>query len=622
LLALRAAIQVFVDDTGAIAVTLRTLRKEIESRRRLWCRIIARTDSTLTGRTTVLRGKSGIGGLGVRPAWRAALAKGGVDDLGGVGVHQGKCLRTRSIGLALLAAVAWGSPAAAQSRNVGSGQILEPVVWQGPEFVAQLLPTGAGATTAPNPANPGEVPKVVKPSEVVVPPAPIPPQTVPVPVPVPVPVQPGMVVEPRGPIVVPPTDPTPPSGLLDDGSSTEELMPPVVDGCYGGDEQPRVQPYGGGHPTDWSWGCGGSPYRTGPGICDNYKVGPRWHWTFDGLVMTRDETDLNALMEQMIANDPTGTENANGPLSPALHQFDHGPGGRITFTSQIGRCTGYDVQAVYEGINDWNASIVYPKLTTPDIDLPIPPDPNTEPPSPFPERFEQRSLHYRSSLNSGELNFIPNYNPTWRPFFGVRFIKFDDTISDFLNQETQVPLPGPLTTSISPGPVPPAAPIIVNDPIGPTHETDRLNLFDLENNLMGFQVGLLHDTVRLNERLAIEGFVNGGVYYDRVKYSNVMGVFTTQTFADNTRSTGTGDGRTDESNIVNNDHRELSEISYVSEASISGVCRLNKCWALRGGYQVLWIANVHLADAAYLGNPEQADDMLFHGWHAGIECRR
>ena len=25
------------------------------------------------------------------------------------------------------------------------------------------------------------------------------------------------------------------------------------------------------------------------------------------------------------------------------------------------RCTGYDVQAVYEGINNWNASVVFPK---------------------------------------------------------------------------------------------------------------------------------------------------------------------------------------------------------------------------------------------------------------------
>ena len=62
-----------------------------------------------------------------------------------------------------------------------------------------------------------------------------------------------------------------------------------------------------------------------------------------------------------------------------------------------------------------------------------------------------------------------------------------------------------------------------------------MNLYELENNLMGFQMGMLHDTIRLTDRFAIEGFLNAGVFYNQVKYSNVMGMFTTQTFADNTR---------------------------------------------------------------------------------------
>ena len=96
---------------------------------------------------------------------------------------------------------------------------------------------------------------------------------------------------------------------------------------------------------------------------------------------------------------------------------------------------------------------------------------------------------------------------------------------------------------------------------------------------MGFQMGMLHDTICLTDRFAIEGFFNAGVFYNQVKYSNVMGVFTTQTFADNTRlDCG---GRVDVSNIMNNDIRDISEISYMTEASVTAVCRLNKCWALR-----------------------------------------
>jgi hypothetical protein len=289
------------------------------------------------------------------------------------------------------------------------------------------------------------------------------------------------------------------------------------------------------------------------------------------------------------------------------------------------------VQAVYEGINDWEASVVYPKQGLPNIhsefphvtgqppivlgEVPIVPSPFTFPGTPFPEGFVQRSLHYSSSLNSGELNFFHENDSEWRPFCGVRYIRFNDEIVDFENQERQIPLPGPQTGTGN-------TPAGVSDPIGPTFETDRLNLYHLDNNLMGFQVGVLKDTLQLSERFAIEGFASAGVYYNRVKYSNVMGIFTTQTFADNTRSTTFNDSRVDTSNIVNNDTRIISEVSYEAEASLTGVCRLNKCWALRSGYQILWMNHIRTADQAFLGVGDGSQDLIFHGWHAGIECRR
>jgi hypothetical protein len=422
------------------------------------------------------------------------------------------------------------------------------------------------------------------------------------------------------------------SPLLDGKLPAEELIPPVVsegtcDESGDGGARRSVQPYGGGHPTDWPWGCGGNPYRTGPGLCDNYRIGPRWHVTIDGMVMHREGTDPLALATQMAVNDVTGTVDGAVPplaMEPALTNFSYAPGGRIAFMSQVGPCSGYDIQAVYEGINDWNASVVFPKipftavpngfLNVPPTQFVIQPSPNTEPPGPFPETFQQRSLHYRSNLNSVELNWLPYHDAEWRPIFGARVIRFDDEIADSLNQEVQAPLPGPRTDGAG-----------NTDPLGPTSETDRLNLFHLDNTLMGFQVGLLHDTIQLTNRLALEGFINGGVYYNQVKYSNVMVVSTTQTFADNTRfndATGINNGRVDNSSIVNNDNRDFAEISYEAEASLTGVCRLNKCWALRAGYQVMWLNHIHTADAAYLGTGDFSRDLLFHGWHAGVECRR
>jgi hypothetical protein len=175
-------------------------------------------------------------------------------------------------------------------------------------------------------------------------------------------------------------------------------------------------------------------------------------------------------------------------------------------------------------------------------------------------------------------------------------VKFDDEINDTLNQEAPPPLP-----TVPPSVVPPVI------------TTDRFNIFDIENNLIGFQVGIRHDLWRPMRRLAIEGFVNAGVYYNDVKYTNFMGEITTQ------QMLGQADAV---SGVFNSDVRELSEISYIAEASLSGVCRLNKCWALRAGYQALWITDLHLAEDAYLNTGIETRDLFFHGWHAGVEHRR
>jgi hypothetical protein len=434
----------------------------------------------------------------------------------------------------------------------------------------------------------------------------------------------GEQLVPPPPGALPATDPTyapdQQAPLSDSSIAAEELVPPTsTDDAT--TSRRGVKPYGGGHPGDWPWGCDGSPFRTGPGFCDTWDVGCRWDVAVDGIVMMREETDLTALENIMRLNFAgAGTQDdMMMNLVPATEQFDYAPGGRVWMTSKLPH-SDWQMHAGYEGIEEWNASIVFPKQPLDLPDFVILPDPDTLPGDPFPEGTVQRALHYRSSLHSGELNVVRMCHPAWRPYCGVRYVKFDDEINDFLNQEGQPPLAGPRTDFIGPG-MPPD--IEINDPLGPTITTDRLNLFDIENNLIGFQVGVRHDLWRPNRRLAVEGFVNSGVYYNKIKYTNFMGVFTTQAFGDNTRSPDTDESfLIYESDVVNNDVRELSEISHITEASVSGVCRLNKCWALRAGYQALWVTNVHLAEDAFLGTDLEGRSLFFHGWHAGIEHRR
>lgn len=358
-----------------------------------------------------------------------------------------------------------------------------------------------------------------------------------------------------------------------------------------GSTEPGEDPYLGGSACDWAWGCGGSPYRNGPGACDDWKVGPIWDIAVDGMVLSREHTNLAALQASSafaLNGDPLG--------DPELtEQFSYGPGGRLSLIGKLPRCAGYRIHFGYEGIEEWNAEIVYPKFSPAS-------DPFINPlVGPGPSSSEQRSLNYRSSLHSAEINFMRWCEPSCDPYLGVRYIRFEDEINDFINQEAPPPLAGPLPITVT--------------------TVDRLNLFELENNLIGFQAGIRKDIWKVGERITFEGFANSGVYYNKVRRTNLMYAETRQQTNDDTDTSGV-ELRNDVAGVTNLDKTELSEISYVSEASLSASCRLNRCWGLRAGYQVLWITNLHLADDAYLNTGIDTQDMVFHGWHAGVECRR
>ena len=204
--------------------------------------------------------------------------------------------RVKVVGAVALATLLGAHSIAAEPTVNSSGTILEPAVWQGPEINAPSTTTSTADSThsAVNPLRVAYQPA-----------APVPPQNAYVPLT-------GAKAPTKPPAgALSPAERaaaaagTPASPLLDGNTSTE-MLPPVMDGgCASGngsDGPLHVQAYGGGHPTDWSWGCGGSPYREGPGMCDNYKVGPRWHITVDGIVMSREQTNLGALEQQMLTN--------------------------------------------------------------------------------------------------------------------------------------------------------------------------------------------------------------------------------------------------------------------------------------------------------------------------------
>ena len=52
--------------------------------------------------------------------------------------------------------------------------------------------------------------------------------------------------------------------------------------------------------------------------------------------------------------------------------------------------------------------------------------------------------------------------------------------------------------------------------------SDTLNVFDIENNLIGFQGGVKYDVWNWGRRFSLQGFLNSGVYYNKAKYSNLL----------------------------------------------------------------------------------------------------
>src|SRR4029079_16813564 len=151
-------------------------------------------------------------------------------------------------------------------------------------------------------------------------------------------------------------------------------------------------------------------------------------------------------------------------------------------------------------------------------------------------------------------------------------------------------------------------------------EVDRVNILDLENNLVGLQLGVRRDIWRLGRWVTVEGFANAGVYHNKIKRTNLMATNTLHFVGDNP-ATPANEARTDSTGVENLDISDLTEISYVAEAQVSVVCRLNRCCALRGGYQFMWLDNIRLADDEYL-NTGVTNDLIFNGWHAGFEYRR
>ena len=344
--------------------------------------------------------------------------------------------------------------------------------------------------------------------------------------------------------------------------------------------QPRCR-----YTDDFMWGCGGSPFRNGPGTCDTWRVGCRWDTSVDGMVLWRERIDLDRLEDA--ANNPAPSDIRT--------QFGYGGGARLYAMGKVPRWPGYQIQFGYEGIEEWNAALLFPEF---------------DPPNENDLVSATRSVHYRSSFHSAEFNFYHRPPRRLRPFWGIRYVRFVDEIQDSIDEF---------------GPPPNSPDFPVMDSIV---TEDSLEFIDIKNNLIGFQVGGRHDMWQVSRRVSVQGFFNAGVYYNRIQFSQGEVRATTEQTVDDPMTLDVDEGIPQTITSGSFRSTEPTDIAYLAEASISTVCKLNRCCAIRCGYQALWIDGLHLAEDVYvneglgLSMPLGRHDFFLHGWHVGLEYRR
>lgn len=330
------------------------------------------------------------------------------------------------------------------------------------------------------------------------------------------------------------------------------------------------------------WGAGGSPFRTGPGLCDDYRVGRRWRVAYDGLVLFRDTTDLEALAATAVA----GGNNLIFDDGTLASNFNAGTGGKLLLTSHWPQCRGYEMQFAYEGIFEWNAGLFDPEVAPAGpigIDAPI----------------TQRALTYRSSLHSIEANVAHTENRVFQPFGGIRYIRFAENLTDLADQAAPTPFPPVVDLTI----------------------TDLARNVNVNNNLIGFHTGARSELNPDGTRFTFGWYGSAGAYANLIQRSSALRQ--TDTFLTPPDPAIVDDpGSIIEDTTVSGFKSDGERIAFVGEISLAAAYQVNRCTKVRLGYQALVLSGIELGDALFVGAGGLDDSLFFQGWFAGIERRR
>ena len=307
------------------------------------------------------------------------------------------------------------------------------------------------------------------------------------------------------------------------------------------------------------------PWIGGPGDCDQWCVGPKWEVQADGLMLFREDSDLDQIIASI------------GGTQSFVDQFDHGIGGRVFATGY--NDSGFGMQVGWQGVNQWNANVTFDPVGT-----------------------ETRTVSLNSRLNSVEVNFLPDVPFMWKLYTGFRYIELADNLVDARINDK--PIPAPIAV--------PAAPVAVID-------TTVSHL--LKNQLIGYQFGVRRDAWNWGQRITIGTFANAGVYCNKFRRDDVTRTDTTIITGDDIDTPDDEFSQTTTS-VSTNVRTSPTDIAFAGEAGIVGTLKINQCVAVRSGYQVLVVDGVGQALDAFFTPGLNGDTLLYHGLQFGVEYRR
>jgi hypothetical protein len=307
------------------------------------------------------------------------------------------------------------------------------------------------------------------------------------------------------------------------------------------------------------------PWIRGPGVNDQWCVGPHLAVEVEGLILRRDDADLARVI------------GAVGLGADLVDQFDYAAGARIGVTGY--NDAGFGMQVVYEGVNDFDATAT------------------------FPQAGSNRSFTYQSNLNSIEVNFLSRDSNVWKLFGGFRYVEVDEDFNDFTTVDK--PLPAPAD--------PPAAGVAF---------VDFGDSYLIENRLFGFQLGAFRDGWQLNQWLSVESFCNGGIYMNDFKREEVARQVTTVVNGDDLATPNVNEFSQDVTSVDTIVRRDFSNLAFVGEVGVAAVLRINRSTALRSGYQVLVVDGVGEGLDAFFVSGFNRSTLLYHGLQIGLEYRR